>query len=387
MKAVIRLKQYTSAIIAFNLEGEKWLEDLAQPFGKDAISDFHVTLVWLGNASKLDKESVQAKIAGLAETYAPISGVFNGVAKFTDSGDGVPVVLTFDSPALPGFRQALREAFPDVEQNHGFTAHTTLAYTNADINLVKLEKPIEYTFNSIWLFWAGERYEYPLVGDIVTKQLPIDDASKNNLIEVRVNIFNDDVTALAERLYTGDISLNAWEEAMRKYIRELHTSIAAIGKGGWDNMTWEDWGRLGPILKNQYQYLHAFAEYIAANRETITLAQLQARAKYYGENAKQTAGFIITPIAIEKQLPWMPRMGNGNIGMENGDGTDCRMRCCCGWELKIVSKEGDFNIVDATWTLSPAEHCDTCIERDGYTVTIRVYKDIPVPESIGFYCD
>jgi hypothetical protein len=43
--------------------------------------------------------------------------------------------------------------------------------------------------------------------------------------------------------------------------------------------------------------------------------------------------------------------------------------------------------MEATWTLSPAEHCQTCIDREGHVEIIRVYKDIQVPEYIGFYCE
>lgn len=230
-----------------------------------------------------------------------------------------------------------------------------------------------------------------LDGDIIfdgaeQKQLPIDDKSKNRLIDVRVSIFNTDVDNLAEKLFVGDVTIGAWEEKMKQLIRELHSSVAAIGKGGWDQMTWSDWGRLGPVLKEQYKYLHQFAQKIADTRDTISLRAIQAQARMYGDSARKSVDVTI-PLPIEKQLPWMPRANtSGRIGMDKGDGTDCRMHCCCFWQLKIIKKQGDFNIVEAVWKLSPAEHCDTCIERDGYTTTLKVYKDIPVPEIIGDYC-
>jgi len=219
----------------------------------------------------------------------------------------------------------------------------------------------------------------------VTKQLPIDEASKLRLVEVRMGIFNSDIDILSEKMFVGDVTLNFWEESMKRLIRELHTSVAAIYKGGWDQMTWEDWGRLGPVLKEQYKYLHGFAQAIADNRDTISLRAIQARAHMYGDAALQSAGKAITHIAIQEQLPWMPREGTG-VGMGKGQGSECRIHCCCAWVMTKMGMEKDFNIVQAVWTLSPAEHCDTCIERKGHTVMLRVYKDIDIPDHIGFYC-
>jgi hypothetical protein len=217
------------------------------------------------------------------------------------------------------------------------------------------------------------------------KQLPIDEASRQRLVDVRIGIYNSDVDLLSEKMFVGDVSIGEFEESMKRLIRELHTSVAAIYKGGWDQMTWEDWGRLGPVLKEQYKYLHGFAQAIADNRDTISLRAIQARAHMYGNAALQSAGKVTVPISIEKQLPWMPREGTG-AGMEPGDGTICMVNCCCAWVLTKMGMEKDFNIVQAVWTLSPAEHCDTCIERKGHTEMLRVYKDIPIPDYIGFYC-
>lgn len=221
---------------------------------------------------------------------------------------------------------------------------------------------------------------------VVQKQLPISDEDRNKLINVRIGIFDNDVNGLAEKLFIGDVTLGAWEEKMKQIIRELHSSVAAINKGGWDQMTWEDWGRLGPILKDQYKYLHQFAQKIATNRETISLRAIQAQARLYGQSSMK-AELVTIPLPIEKLLPWMPRSGNGQIGMGKGEGTECRMNCCCGWVLKIIRRKGDWVYVDAIWTLSPSEHCETCVDRDGYTVHMRLHSSVEVPDTIGFYCE
>lgn len=211
--------------------------------------------------------------------------------------------------------------------------------------------------------------------EVVEKQLPIDDDSKKRLIEVRRNIFYEDVDRLAEQLYTGDISLGQWEETMRRYVRELHTSTAAIGKGGWGEMTWKDWGRLGTPMREQYRYLHGFAEYIADNRENISLARIKARAHMYGNAAGHSAYLIEAGAEIASQLPWLPKDGS----------TECLVGCKCQWDLTVVGNSGNMKNVKAVWRLNPAEHCDDCVDRNGYIHMLRVAKDVPVPNKIGGY--
>lgn len=208
------------------------------------------------------------------------------------------------------------------------------------------------------------------------KQLPIDEDSIGNLIQVRQGIFNDDVDSLAEDVYSGNLSIGAWEEQMRQLIREYNSSIASMAKGGWDGMTQSDWGKLGNPLKEQYKYLHGFAEDVASNRETISLEAIQARAHLYGESSKGTAYIIQTSPDIRDQLPWMPKDGS----------TECMMNCKCHWALDVLEETDTTMTVLATWTLNAAaESCLDCVDRDGYEVELTLPAGTEIPSSIGGY--
>ena len=215
----------------------------------------------------------------------------------------------------------------------------------------------------------------------VIKELPIDQASISRLVSVRVGLFNDMVDGLSERLYTGQISLGSWEETMKSELKALHTSTASLGKG-WDNMTASDWGRVGQSVRQQYRYLHGFAEDIAENSDTLSLRAIQARARMYGNAAKHTAAVIQAGEFAGgtrrkpgrfKGLPWMP-----------GDGsTQCLTNCKCHWELETIDKTKKTKLVEATWKLTPAEHCEDCINRDDFVVMLTVPLDTVVPAIIG----
>lgn len=216
--------------------------------------------------------------------------------------------------------------------------------------------------------------DWDITKEIVEKQLPIDEASRANLISIRTGIFYSDVDRLSERMYTGEISIGQWEESMKKEIRELHSSVAAIGKGGWENMTSADWGRLGTPVREQYKFLHGFANDISEQRDTISIDAIKARAHLYGNAAGHSAALMVAgPIA--NMLPWMPKDGS----------TECLVNCKCEWRLKVLEKRKDFSVVQAVWTLNPAEHCLDCVDREGHTVILQVPADVPVPSVITGY--
>ena len=79
---------------------------------------------------------------------------------------------------------------------------------------------------------------------------------------------------------------------------------------------------------------------------------------------------------IESQLPWLPKNGS----------TECLVGCKCYWSLQIIDNMQDgTQVVQATWRLQPAEHCQDCIDRNGYVHILYVPKGQKVPVTIGGY--
>ena len=199
---------------------------------------------------------------------------------------------------------------------------------------------------------ALDMVDDPLGGAIVEKQLPIDPKSAQNLIQIRLGIFNNDVDVLAEKVFTGDITVGAWVEEMKQLIRGVHTGVASIAKLGWENMTPSAWGTVGAEIKKQYRYLQNFAEDILANKDTISLAAIQARAHMYGQAAGHTAALMQAgnlaggtrrkPTGYGS-LPWIPKDGS----------TKCL--CILSGDAPVLTKRGwvpllDVEVGDLVWT-------------------------------------
>jgi 2'-5' RNA ligase len=106
------------------------------------LEDLHITLAYLGDMERdgLDaslNKLVDAAMSDFATTAAPLSGEISGLGLFNPPATMGPdakrvLYASFDSPALPKFRETLIDLLTfkgvAVKQNHGFTPHITLAY-------------------------------------------------------------------------------------------------------------------------------------------------------------------------------------------------------------------------------------------------------------------
>lgn len=97
-----------------------------------------------------------------------------------------------------------------------------------------------------------------------------------------------EIEAQCSRLQSGGASLADWQTGMAAIIRSLHCGLAAAGKGGWASMGPADWGRVGLITRNQYQYLARFAAQIQAGEIDIQSGALAYRARLYADAGRQT---------------------------------------------------------------------------------------------------
>lgn len=167
-KAIYRGKQanHTGAMLAL-VPPISSAMDLAWPGGEPA-DELHVTLLYLGDAAKLteqDLNRVRAAAEKVANQHEPILAEIGGLGRFfTPDSDGNNAVIGLvDHPDLPAMRNELATNLEGLyADNHGFSPHMTLAYVPADAPTPENAfQPGKVLFSGIWLFLAGERYEYP----------------------------------------------------------------------------------------------------------------------------------------------------------------------------------------------------------------------------------
>lgn len=113
--------------------------------------------------------------------------------------------------------------------------------------------------------------------------------------ESRVRAVVDDVADAAsarmqtasEALLDGRMSLGAWQAEAQQVIKLSHSAAAVLAHGGAEAMTPSHWGAIGPVVRDQYQYLRDFAAQVADGRQPLN-GSLMARARQYGQASRVT---------------------------------------------------------------------------------------------------
>ncbi len=124
---------------------------------------------------------------------------------------------------------------------------------------------------------------------------------------------------LTQDLRDGYITLADWQRGMAQEIRVTQGIAHATAKGGWEQMTKSDWGKVGNETKKQYRYLNNLAKDIETGKVPLD-GRLSARADLYPQAGRNTFSRV-----------------EGNSRQEAG-----------------LTKERNV--------LGEADHCDDCLE-------------------------
>lgn len=198
------------------------LHQLAEEtFGANAeitpADEMHITLAYFRDAGTLNvsRETLTALVRAFAAEHSTINGLVGGVGRFAnvDADGRSAVYASFDSPMLSRLQSDLMDlldgAGVSADKAHGFTAHITLAYADADFDLAQLQMPqTQITFDAVTLAWAGEWDAFAL-GAI--PMLPTGAANEST----------DEQKAFA-------FDLAAWERKALKRLREHGTLADAL---------------------------------------------------------------------------------------------------------------------------------------------------------------
>lgn len=181
----------------------------------------------------------------------------------------------------------------------------------------------------------------------------------------RLTLYEELITELAEMLIGGEITPREWEERMAQEIKGLHLTAYVTGRSGrWEDMTSQDYGSVGGVLRKQYRYLRRWRAQLSEPGvlELTDVEGVVNRAKLYGAASSST---FERGHGAENGIP------PGTLPAYPGDGTTlCLTNCKCWWSIRVISKErGDF---DANWRLGPAEHCRTCRARAKDWLGLRI---------------
>ena len=151
----------------------------------------------------------------------------------------------------------------------------------------------------------------------------------------------------------GRLSPADWRHLMREEIKREYIRQYVLGIGGREQMGFEDWGRVGGMLTDQYRYLEGFYNEILTGQ--LSEAQISARAQMYITSARESYERANAQAWGAPPLPAYP-----------GDGsTACLTNCNCSWRIDSAEAEEGRLAWVCYWQLGvvKTDHCSDCVER------------------------
>jgi len=199
-----------------------------------------------------------------------------------------------------------------------------------------------------------QRYQDKETGRIVSFE------TVYNYVDQSINGQDAVSDVLATLVSEGNLSPEDWERVMREEIKGEYLRQYMLGKGGKENMTPRDWGKVGAMLKAQYAFLGGFVGAIAAGK--LSEAQIRARSNLYFSSARQafeTAKAEVAEAWGAKEERWITMPGIehcpncldyeaegwkpfGYFPMPGDGSTYCGTNCACRKEYRKSEKDGEI---------------------------------------------
>lgn len=98
---------------------------------------------------------------------------------------------------------------------------------------------------------------------------------------------SEQMATISRSLVEGKTTLAAWEADMRRLVKDSNSATAVIANGGFEQMSRGKWGAVGMTIRQEHEYLHAFAQDIESGAQKLN-GQIVSRARQYGQNARTT---------------------------------------------------------------------------------------------------
>ena len=159
---------------------------------------------------------------------------------------------------------------------------------------------------------GSQRYRNVATGRWVSRQ------QVRQALDIALDRSRNEVARLSRELVNGGMSLADWQKAVAQEVKSMHMASAALAKGGWAQMTPQDTGRAGRIIRDEYAYLANFAAQVKSGQQKLD-------------------GSLVTRANLYAQAPRGTYHANEERGMQAQGKTECR------------------NV------LGPADHCEGCL--------------------------
>lgn len=95
------------------------------------------------------------------------------------------------------------------------------------------------------------------------------------------------LVSLSRDFRSGKIDGRTWQIESMSLIKQTHLLGAALEKGGWNQLTQSDFGRIGSIVKGEYKYFNNLVSQLESGQQRLD-GTLDSRMRLYGQAGRDT---------------------------------------------------------------------------------------------------
>lgn len=177
-----------------------------------------------------------------------------------------------------------------------------------------------------------------------------------SLLDTQISTAEQRLGELVTAMHEGTMSHGFGQTLMRDELRRLHLQNAALGAGGFDRLTFREYGRAGRLLRDDYQRMTRLLNEMKAGKVTLPQA-LQRVHGYVGSarvnfleaerDAARASGHAFEErrrLGAAEHCP--DCVGYANLGWQPlgvlpvpGQSSRCGNKCRCNMERREVTED------------------------------------------------
>ncbi len=106
-------------------------------------------------------------------------------------------------------------------------------------------------------------------------------------LDKAIDNVTDRLVSLSRDFRNGVIDGRTWQIQSMSLIKETHLLGAALEKGGWNQLTQSDFGRVGQIIRGEYGYYNNLIKQLESGQQKLD-GTLDSRMRLYGQAGRDT---------------------------------------------------------------------------------------------------
>ncbi|MBE9478879.1 MAG: hypothetical protein IMY80_02855 [Chloroflexi bacterium] len=157
-----------------------------------------------------------------------------------------------------------------------------------------------------------------------------------------IKLSSEYLNNISNQYTNGNITRTQFIDGMRRELKNEYIRQYMLGRGGYEQMTYADWGSVGGDLASQYRYIDGFADDLLAG--DLTPGQIETRSGMYSNSAREAYSKgkdkVMRAWGADEES-WYTTSGNSCV--------DCLDNEAAGWqEIGYFSFPGDGSTICLT---------------------------------------